>query len=186
MHRRKRIATLAVAAVCALTGAAFGIAQSSAAGKASTTKHHLTHAGVAGVPGGGPAGGPDGGGMAVHSVDVVLNKAGTAYITETRDSGTITAIDTSAGTITVKEGTSTVTYGTPTITVPSSATVMLDAKTSSLEKLATGEHVSISSSSEGTSVFATDSSFTGAGHGPGSSGGWGGPPPSGATAPSQG
>jgi hypothetical protein len=186
MNRTKRIATLAVAVVCALTGAAFGIAQGSAAGKTTTTtKHHPTHAGFAGMPGGpgGPGGGP--GGMAVHSVDVVLNKAGTAYITETRDSGTVTAVDASAGTITIKEGTSKVTYGTPTITIPSDATVTLDGKTSSLEKLATGDQVSISSSSEGTDVFATDSSFTPAGHGPGGAGGWGGPP-SGATPPSAG
>jgi hypothetical protein len=183
MQRRKRIATLALAVVCALAGAAFGIAQSSAAPKKTTTRHHLTHAGLAGMPGG-PGGGPDGG-MAVHSVDVVLNKAGTAYITETRDSGTVTAVDASAGTVTIKEGTATVTYGTPTISVPSGATVTLDGKASSLEKLATGDHVSITSSSEGTDVFATDSSFSPTGHGPGGAGGWGGPP-AGATPPSAG
>ncbi len=174
MHRRKRIATLAVAAVCALGGAAAGVAQSSAAGKTATAKHNLTHSGFAGMPGG-HGGGPGGDG-AVHSVDVVLNKAGSAYITETRDSGTVTSLDAAAGTVTIKEGTSTVTYATPTITVPSGATVTLDGKTSSLEKLAAGDHVSISSSSEGTEVFATDSSFTPSGHGPGGPGGWGGPP----------
>jgi hypothetical protein len=181
MHRRKRIATIGIAAVCALTGAAAGIAQSSAA--KTTAGKHLTHAGLAGVPGGpGGPGAMGGGGMAVHSVDVVLDKAGTAYITETRDSGTVTAVDTTAGTITVKEGTSTVTYATPTITIPAGATVTLDGKTSSLEKLSDGDHVSISTSTEGTTVFATDSSFTRSGHGPGGPGG----PPSGGMPPSQG
>ena len=67
------------------------------------------------------------------------------------------------------------TYATPTITIPSGASVMLDGETSSLEKLKAGDHVSISSSSDGTSVFATDSSFKpGEGHGP-----MGGPPPGG-------
>ena len=57
----------------------------------------------------------------------------------------------------------------------SGATVTLDGSSSSLEKLAAGDHVSISSSSDGTTVFATDSSFTGAGHGPGGPGAPGGP-----------
>ena len=105
--------------------------------------------------------------MAVHSTEVVLNKAGTAYITETEDWGTVTAVDSSAGTITVKEGTSSVTYATPTITIPSGATVTLDGKTSSLEKISSGAHVSIRSSSEGTEVFAMDSSFTPPAHGDG-------------------
>ena len=113
-------------------------------------------------------------------MEVVLNKAGTAYITQTEDHGTITAVDAGGGTITLKEGTSTVTYATPTITIPSGATVQLDGASSSLEKLKAGDHVSISSSSEGTTVFATDSSFQpGEGHGP-----MGGPP-QGAAPPSQ-
>jgi len=119
--------------------------------------------------------------MAVHSVEAVLNKAGTAYITQTDDSGTVTSVDATAGTITIKEGTSTVTYGTPTLTIPSGATVTLDGSSSSLEKLLAGDHVSVSSSSDGTTVFATDASFTPSGHGPGGGapGGWGGPPPAG-------
>jgi hypothetical protein len=182
MHRRKRIATIGIAAVCALVGAAAGIAESSAASKTAkaTTKRHATHAGFAGGFGGpGGPGGPGGHGMAVHSVEVVLNKAGTAFITETEDSGTVTAVDASGATLTIKEGTSSVTYGTPTITIPSGATVTLDGKTSSLDKLVSGDHVSIRSSSEGTDVFATDSSFTPPEHGQGGPGGQGGPPPGG-------
>ncbi len=106
-------------------------------------------------------------------MEAVLNKAGTAYIDQTVDDGEVTAVDTSAGTITLKEGTSTVTYGTPTITIPSGATVTLDGSSSSLEKLKAGDHASIASSSEGTTVFATDSSFT---PGDGGHGHWGPPP----------
>ncbi len=177
MHRMRRTATIGVAAVCALAGAAAGIASSSAATKAPG-KTQVRHGGFAGA-----GGGPGGHGMAVHSVDVVLNKAGTAYITQTEDSGTVTSVDASAGTLTIKEGTTTVTYGTPTLTIPSGATVTLDGATSSLEKLADGDHVQVSSSSEGTTVFATDSSFTPSGHGPagggpgGGPGGWGAAPP---------
>jgi hypothetical protein len=182
MRSRKRIATVALAATCALGGAAAGISQSSAATKSSAKKGGtVKHAGAAGPGGWGHPGGPGGGpGGAVHSVAEVLNKAGTAYISVTTDSGTITSADTSAGTITLKEGTSSVTYATPTITIPSGATVTLDGKTSSLGALAEGDRVSISSSSEGTTVFATDSSFQPAG-GPGGMGGPGGPPPSGSS-----
>jgi hypothetical protein len=178
MQARKRLAAVAVAGTCVLAGAAAGISQSAAssssgkssakAGKAASSAPRWGHIGA-----GGP-GGPGGHGE-VHAVEVVLNKAGTAYISVTEDSGTIKSVDTGAGTITVTEGTSTVTYATPTITIPSGATVTLDGATSSLEKLKEGDHVSISSSSEGTNVFATDSSFKPSeGHGP--MGGMGGPP----------
>jgi hypothetical protein len=162
-----------MAATCALAGAAAGISESSAATTKSattksTTRRAIRHDG-AGFPGPGGAGGPGGG--AVHEVEEVLDKAGTAYISQTVDSGEVTALDTSAGTVTLKEGTSTVTYATPTITIPSGASVTLDGVSSSLEKLKTGDHATISSSSDGTTVFATDSSFQ-----PGGGHGWGGGP----------
>lgn len=177
MHRIRRPAAIAVAAVCALAGAEAGISSSAAATKAGV-KRHSTQVGAptGGLGGPGGPGGPGGGGMAVHSVEVVLDKAGTAFITQTRDDGTITAVDPTGGTVTIKEGTGTVTYATPTISIASGATVLLDGKTSSLEKLASGDHVSVTSSSDGTTVFATDSSFTPTGHGPA---GAGGPPPGG-------
>jgi ABC-type Fe3+-hydroxamate transport system substrate-binding protein len=176
MRRRKRLATIAIAAVCALAGAAAGISQSAAA-KHSTTQRHSANAPAGAPPG--MAGGP--GGHSVHAVAEVLDKAGTAYISQTTDSGTITALDAEGTTITLKEGTGTVTYGTPTITIPSGATVTLDGKTSTLSGLAVGDQVTISSSSDGTNVFATDSSFHPSG-GPGGMGGpmgGGGAPPSG-------
>jgi hypothetical protein len=178
MKTNKRLAVATLAATCALAGAAAGISESSAA-KSSSTTGSAHAAGGAGMPapGHGGPGGPRG--HEVHAVEVVLNKAGTAYISETDDNGTITAIDSSAGTITLKEGTSSVTYATPTITIPSAATIQLDGAAGSLAKLAVGDEVTISSSSEGTTVFATDSSFKpAAGHGPG-----GQQPPSGQAPP---
>ena len=174
MRINNRIAAVSLAATCALAGTAAGISQSSAAKtKASktSTRNDIRHS-AAGFPG--PGHGPGPGGMAVHEVEEVLNKAGTAYISQTVDNGEVTAVDTSAGTVTLKEGASTVTYATPTITIPSGATVTLDGASSSLEKLKAGDHASISSSSEGTTVFATDSSMR-----PGDGHGWGGPPPGG-------
>ena len=182
MQRKKRLVALLAAAVCALAGTAAGISQSSAAKSSAKARHSTQSAagggmGAGGGPpnGGGPGGGrgPGGPGGAVHSVEAVLNKAGTAYISETTDSGTVTAVDTTAATVTIEEGNRSVTYGKPTITIPSDATVTLDGKSSSLSKLASGDHVWVSSSSDGTSVFATDSSFKPSGGAPG--GGMGGP-----------
>jgi hypothetical protein len=162
MQKGKRVAVVAAASACVLAGAAAGISQSAASSSSSSSSSKSSRAGHwahgAGAFGFG-AGGHPGPGGEVHSVEVVLNKAGTAYITVTRDNGTITAVDAGAGKITLKEGTSSVTYATPTISIPSGATVLLDGATSSLEKLKAGDHVSISSSSEGTMVFAIDSSF---------------------------
>src|SRR6185437_13803778 len=160
MQKGKKVAVIAAASACALGGAAAGISQSAAdsssgSSKAATPGRWARAAGAPGF-GAGMHGGPGG---EVHAVEVVLNKAGTAYITVTRDNGTITEVDAGAGKITLKEGTSSVTYGTPTISIPSGATVLLDGASSSLDKLKAGDHVSISSSSEGTTVFAVDSSF---------------------------
>jgi len=95
----------------------------------------------------------------VHSVDVVLNKAKTAYITQTTDEGTVESVDSGAGTITLVEGTKSVTYKTVTVTVPSGATITLDRKSSTLGALVAGDRVSVSSSSDGTDVMAMDASF---------------------------
>ena len=160
MQRGKKVAVVAAAGACALAGAAAGISQSAASsGSGSTTGKARPHGWAAGARGFGhfDHGGPGGG--EVHAVEVVPNKAGNGFVTVTRDNGTITALDAGAGTITLKEGTSSATYATPTITIPSGATVLLDGASSSLEKLKAGDHVSISSSSEGTTVFAVDSSF---------------------------
>ena len=183
MQKGRKVAVLVAASACALGGAAAGISQSAASSSSNgstakpSTPGHRAH----GTREFGPAqGGGPGFGGEVHAVEVVLNKAGTAYITVTRENGTITAVDATGGKITLKEGTSSVTYATPTISIPSGSTVTLDGASSSLERLKSGDHVSISSSSEGTTVFATDSSFK-PGAGPGGTGGapQGGPAPQG-------
>jgi Cu/Ag efflux protein CusF len=182
MQKATKVAVLAAASACALGGAAAGISQSAASSSSGSSNAkpaspgRWAHAAGAFAPG---AGHGPGFGDEVHAVEVVLNKAGTAYITVTRDNGTITEVDAAAGKITLKEGTSSVTYATPTISIPSGATVTLDGASSSLEKLKAGDHVSISSSSEGTTVFAIDSSFK-PGPGPGAMGGAPGAPPKGA------
>jgi hypothetical protein len=181
MQGHKRIGSIGAAAACVLAGGAIGISQSAAATKSSpdVAKMSSTHALPKGAhPNfGAQSGGPGGG--SVHSVSEVLDKAGTAYISQTTDNGTITSVDATADTVTLKEGTSTVTYATPTITIASGADVTLDGSTSSLSALAAGDHVTITSSTDGTTLFATDASFHPA-HGPGGNGGWGGPSSQGA------
>lgn len=188
MQGHKRIGSIAAAAACVLAGGAIGISQSAAATKSSARSTKTSNTRV--LPKGArpnfaaQIGGPGGG--AVHSVSEVLDKAGSAYISQTTDSGTITSVDATADTITLKEGTSKVSYATPTITIASGADVTLDGSTSSLSALVAGDHVTITSSSDGTTVFATDASFHHA-QGPGGHGGWGGPssqgaPPSGSSA----
>lgn len=175
-----------VAGACALAGTLGGIASSTAAKSNSSTRIHATAStgttgagGPAGFPGGpgrgfGPGGGPGGD---IHSVSVELNQARTGYVTVTEDGGTIQSVDTGAGTLTVVEGLSSSPYKTVTLTIPSAATIQLDGKSSTLSALASGDHVEVRSSSDGTTtVFATDSSFTPAGHG--GPGDWHGGPPS--------
>ncbi len=181
LMRRKLILICGVVGVCALTAVATAIAASgskhhpSARGRAAVTRKSTQSGGEGGGP---PAGGGwfGGGPGAVHSESVVLDKAGTAYITVTSDSGTVKSVEASAGKLTIVEGTKSVTYKTLTLTIPSEAKVTLDGKTSSLEKLTEADHVTVSSSSEGTDVMAFDSSFHPEG---GPQGGHGGPPPGG-------
>lgn len=170
--RRKLLLVSGMVGVCALTAVATALA---ASGK---TQHaRSAHAaadsrqGGYGPPGGfGGPGGP--GAFAVHAESVVLNKAGTEFITLTTDSGTVKSVEASAGKLTIAEAAKSVTYKTVTLSIPSGAKVTLDGKSSSLESLKEGDRVRVSSSSEGTSVEATDSSFHPEG------GGWhGGPPP---------
>jgi len=184
--QRKAMLIGAVIAVCALSAVATAFAASSSTSHARAARHaaatRKTTNGKAGAGSGLPGPGPWGH-DAVHSESVVLNKAGTEYITETTDSGTVRSVEASAGKLTIIEGVKSVTYKTVTLTIPSNATVVLDGKSSSLSALAEGDHVSVSASSEGTRVFATDSSFHPEG-GPPHGGPWqggpgpGGPPPS--------
>jgi GTPase involved in cell partitioning and DNA repair len=172
MRRRKWAGAIAVAATCALVGAAGGIATSGAATtSAGTAKASKTASSATDRPQGGP------GGFSVHSVSAQLNKAGTAFVTVTRDQGTVTAI--SGNDITLHEGTNTVTYKDVTVTVPDGATVTRNDATAALSDTKVGDRVSISSSSDGTVVRAADPTYTPAAPlgGRGGHEGPGGPPP---------
>ncbi len=164
MNRKRLIGS--IAAACAAAALTAGIAEGSGTTSGTTTQSSTatapsTTSGAA-MPGhghGGPPGGRGPGGDAVHSVDIVLNKAKSAYITETSDEGTIESIDSSGGSITLLEGTKSLPYKTVTVAVPSGATVTLDGKSSTLGALLAGDRVSVRSSSDGTYVMAMDSSF---------------------------
>jgi hypothetical protein len=182
---RKRLIGV-VATICALAALTAAIAQGSGTTKGSSAKGrtptaHGAQASGPAPPGamGAPAGdmhGPEGG--AVHSVSVVPDKAGTSFVTLTTDRGTVKSVDSAGATITIAEGTKSATYKTLTLTIPSGATVIRDGKTASLAEIKAEDSVSVSSSTEGTTVFAMDSSFHPE-HGPGGGRppGMGGPPP---------
>ena len=164
-------AGLAVA-LCAALGAGAGIAGSAAAPSTTKSKSSSSTRNARPRP-------PFGPGRAVHSDEVVLNKAGTAFITETEDSGTVESV--SGDQLTIKESVGSVTYKTVTLTIPSNATVRRNFATASLGDLKAGDRVHVSQSSDGTNVFANDSSHQPRG-GPGGGrghGGPGGPPPPG-------
>jgi hypothetical protein len=178
MQRKRLIGS--IAAACAAAALTAGIAEGSGTTQDSSTQTSSAST-TSGPPGhGGPGGmlGADGGadGQAVHSVSVVLDKAKTAFVTQTSDRGTIESVDAGAGTIEIAEGAKSITYKTATVTVPSGATVSLDGKSSTLSALVKGDRVSVSSSSDGTTVMAMDSSFRPEG-GPGQGGAKGQMPP---------
>jgi hypothetical protein len=168
--RSTRMARVAVVgALCALVGAGAGIAGSSAATKSSSTS---AHARKADAPAGLRRGGPP-----VHAEAVVLNKAGTGFVTVTEENGTVRSVSGDQVTITEsarKQDGSSVTYKDTTVTVPSDAKIRRNGETASLSDLKAGDHIHVASSSDGTFVDAFDSS-----HRP-PRGGPGGPPPPGA------
>ena len=82
MQKGKKVAVVAAAGACALAGAAAGISQSAASSSSSNSGARPAKAGhwARGARVFGFAGHPGPGGE-VHASEVVLNKAGTAYIT---------------------------------------------------------------------------------------------------------
>jgi hypothetical protein len=166
---------------CAAVGAAGGIAGSAAAPSTSKTKSSKAAnaaKGRAGHPPGGGPGGPGGpGGRAVHSEEVVLNKAGDAFITETEDDGTVKSI--SGSDVTIHEAVGTVAYKDVTITLPDAATIERNGKTAKVADLKTGDHIHVSQSSDGTDVHAGDDTFKPRGPGGPGRDGHGSPPPGG-------
>ena len=166
--------TIGIAALCAAVGAAGGIA-----GTAASSKRHSKRstAGAPSAPWDHHRGGP-GGGPAVHAEEVVLDKAGKNWITETEDNGKVKSV--SGNDVTITEGTTDVPYKDVTVTVPDGATVVRDGAKAAVGDLKAGDMVHVSSSSDGTFVFAADASWRPPGpwgHGDGDHGH--GPPPGG-------
>jgi hypothetical protein len=155
VNRKPRLVRLgAVIGLCALVGAAAGIAGSAAAPSSTAKKGNSTRR--AGPPRGfhGPP---------VHANAVVLNKAGNGFITLTEDSGKVQTV--SGDQLTITEGVGNVTYKDVTLTIPSNATVMRNFAKSALGNVKAGDFVHVSQSSEGTFVLATDSSHRPSGRG---------------------
>lgn len=161
---------VATAAACAVVGAVAGIAAAGASPSTHTTSTSTTIGrGAWPGPGRPPGLGREpvplgyGGflGPAVHETAVVLNKAGTGYITVTEDSGTLQSV--SGDQLTIKEGVGKVTYKVVTLTIPTTATVYRDFSKSKLSSLKSGDRVRVVQSSEGTDVVAIDASATGFG-----------------------
>lgn len=172
MQSKFMMRATAVGAACALAGAGAGIAGAGAATKSSTRTAKTTNSATSTQRAGGPRGGHD---RAVHAVETVLNKAGTAYITETEDSGTVKSV--SGSDVTITEGTTAVPYKDVTVTIPSDATITRNGKTATVADLKAGDDIHVSVSSDGTNVFAHDSTFKPAGgHGGPGGPGRGAPP----------
>lgn len=148
--------TGAVCAVCALAGAGAGLAGSAAAPTKSSSKSAArpAHPRMFGMMRGGPEHML---GRVAHAEATVLNKAGTAWITQTLDQGVVKSV--SGNDVTITEGTTKVPYKDVTVTVPADATVVRNGKKAAVGDLKAGDHVHVISSSDGTTVFAGDDTF---------------------------
>lgn len=165
------------AAVCAVLGAGVGVAASAATplhsnASARGSRHSAKTASAVSW------GGWFGTKVPGHGDLVVLNKAGTGYITETIDHGTLTGV--SGDHLTIREGTSSMPYKTITVTIPTGATVQRAGNSATLSALKTGDVVVVRHFSDGTAMLAGASGTTGWSNGPGPGDGRGGyGPPSG-------
>lgn len=180
---------VAVVAVCAVAGAGAGIAGSMAAPSHKSKTSHSKSRSKNKSQGDGARPARPFGGPPVHAEAVVLNKAGTAYITVTADNGTVKSV--SGNDVTIAEGTTAVPYKDVTVTIPSDATIVRNGAKATVGDLKAGDDIHVASSSDGTMVFAHDDTFKpgpggpggpgGRGHGPDGDGdgphGAGGPPP---------
>jgi hypothetical protein len=139
-----------VGALCAIAGAAAGIAGSSAS--SSPAPHpriglggpgfffkHGPLAGVSGPP--------------VHA-DAVVPKQGGGFETVTMDRGSFSSL--SANQLTINAGTKTATYKTVTLTIPSGATIRLNGVQAQLSDLRSGDEVTVLQSPPNTVVIAHD------------------------------
>jgi len=153
-----------VGALCAIVGAAAGIAGSSAS--SSPAPHpRLGHGGpgfffkhgpLAGATGPlagvfGPLAGVSG--PPVH-VEAVVPKQGGGFETLTMDRGSFSSL--SGSQLTIKEGTKTATYKTVSVTIPSGATVRRNDASAQLSELKPGDEVTVVQSPSSTAVIAND------------------------------
>jgi hypothetical protein len=175
MKFSNRMRAGAAVAACAAVGAAGGIAGSAAAPSTSKSAKSASSSSASRMAGRPPRGGPGGPrGRAVHAEEVVLDRAGKAFVTETEDSGKIASV--SGRDVTITEGIGSVTYKDATITLPSDATIERNGKTATVDDLKVGDRIQVTRSSDGVSVRAGDASFR---PGPGRDGDRHGPPPGG-------
>ena len=150
MKRSTILRVSIVGALCAIVGAAAGIAGSSAS--SSPAPHprlglggpgfffkHGPLAGVFGPP--------------VH-VEAVVPKQGGGFETLTMDRGSFSSL--SGSQLTIKEGTKTATYKTVSVTIPSGATVRRNDASAQLTELKPGDQVTVVQSPSSTVVIAND------------------------------
>jgi hypothetical protein len=167
-----------VAGACILAGAAAGIAGSAAApsksSSATAAQTGTTTSTTPTTPGTPPPAGGRGwgrdhgghgahGGPAVHSESVELDKAGKAFITVTRDAGTVTSV--SGDELKLDEAVGSVDYKTVTIKIPADATISRNDATAKLSDLDAKDEVVVTQSSDGTTVWAHDAQHDGPGRG---------------------
>ena len=93
----------------------------------------------------------------MHAEAVVLNKAGTAFITVTTDSGKVKSV--SGRDVTITEAIGSVTYKDVTITLPADAKIERNGKTATVDDLKADDRIHVAQSSDGTFVHAGDASF---------------------------
>lgn len=180
--------TIAVAAACTAAGVAAGIAGAAAA-PASHSQAAARHPAALPPPRPGfreRGGLRPGDGPVVHETAVILNRAGTHFITATVDTGTVAGV--TGDQLQIAEAVGKVNYKTVTLTISAGATVRRNFKPVTLAELRSGDHVHAVQSSDGTVVIAGDGTAIpppGAGPGPhphfgagGPRGSW--PPPPGA------
>ena len=156
MKRSRIVVVVATGAICALGGAAAGIAESSASSSSSPRAQLPLHAGIAEarhamVFGIGPL--KDAAGPPVHSEAVVPNDKG-GFDTITMDQGSFASL--SGDRLTITEGTSRATYKKATLTIPSGATVRRNDEKAQLSDLKEGDTVLVAQSPDGTVVDAHD------------------------------
>jgi hypothetical protein len=146
-----------VGALCAIVGAAAGIAGSSAS--SSPAPHprlglggpgfFFKHGPLAGLFG--PLAGVSG--PPVH-VEAVVPKQGGGFETVTMDRGSFSSL--SGSQLAIREGTKAATYKTVSVSIPSGATVRRNGASAQLSDLKPGDEVTVVQSPSSTVVIAND------------------------------